>query len=334
MLDGKRVLVTGATGSLGKALLMRAKENNWNVDFVIFSRDETKQGKLKQQYPEYRYVLGDVAKYNDVKRAMRGVDLVFHFAAYKQVPSAQNNVPATIETNVIGSQNVVDAAVECGVEKVVASSTDKACQSVNVYGQSKAVMEAIFQHGNTLGDTTFHLARYGNVICSNSSVIPLFEKQAKEGGPLTVTHQDMTRFWISLDRAVDLVLHALNQTPGTIVVPKAGAMSVYEVAKAVANMYFDTTIDVTGDSKYYKFTLPVTSEIKITGIRAGEKIHEAMVSDAESFYVHQDEEHFYINPPTSEVINHDYFSYTSDIAPKLTSYDMQEAILNYHRKYD
>lgn len=292
MFNGKRLLVTGGTGSLGKALLLRAQEEGWNCDFVIFSRDETKQSQVKALYPQHTYILGDVAKYRDVKRAMQDVDVVFHFAAYKQVPAAQNNVPATIETNIMGSQNIVDIAIEEGVQQVVASSTDKACQPVNLYGASKAVMEALFQYGNKFGKTTFHLARYGNVVASNASVIPLFKKQALQGGPLTVTHREMTRFWITLDEAIDLILLALSKEPGVIVVPKAPAMSVFELAKAIGK------------------DLP----IKDIGIRPGEKIHEAMLSEAESFHTTEDDRHFFIFPPTLSIdpTRQQACSYTSD----------------------
>lgn len=291
MFNNKRILVTGGTGSLGKALMLRAQEESWDCEFVIFSRDETKQSQLKALYPHHTYVLGDVAKYRDIKRAMQDVNIVFHFAAYKQIPAAQNNVPATIETNIIGSQNIVDVAIEENVERVVASSTDKAMLPANLYGASKSVMEALFQHGNKFGKTTFHLARYGNVISSNASVIPLFKKQAQAGGPLTITDKRMTRFWITLDEAIDLILLALKQDPGVIVVPKAPAMSVFDLAKAVG-----------GD-------LPI-QEI---GIRPGEKLHEGMVSEPESFHTTEDEQHFFIYPPTTAKVHHNTpFEYTSD----------------------
>lgn len=305
MLNAKRVLVTGGTGSLGKALLQRAAEEGWPTEFVIFSRDETKQARLKSLYPQHTYILGDVAKYRDLRRAMQGVDTVFHFAAYKQVPSAQNNVPATIETNILGSQNIADLAVELGVHQVVATSTDKASQPVNFYGASKAAMEAIFQDANKYGKTSFHLARYGNVISSNESVIPLFKRQRDAGGPLTVTHYDMTRFWITLDQAINLVLRALELEPGAILVPKAPAMSVLRLAQLIG-----------GD-------LP----IKDIGIRPGEKIHESMVAEAESFHTCETEYHFQIFPPNTHYRNLTApFSYTSDTAPVLTDDQMREMI--------
>lgn len=303
-LSGKRILITGGTGSLGQALLRRIHGEPYEI--TIFSRDETKQSILKARYPEYRYILGDVAKLRDVKRAFKDIDIVFHFAAYKQVPSAQNNVPATVETNIVGSQNVVDAAIECGVKQVVASSTDKATNPANAYGASKYIMEAIFQDANKYNGTTFHLARYGNVVGSNASVIPLFLRLKENDQPITVTHPDMTRFWITIDTAVDLVIAALKTAPGIIVVPKAKSMSLMNLAK----MFSDN--------------------IQITGIRAGEKLHESMVSETESFHAVDGKDFFYINPPTSNYYNNNApFTYTSDKCPVLTPDEMLLMIDDY-----
>lgn len=304
-LTNKRVLITGGTGSLGTAVLSRAKRENWNTEFVILSRGETKQSQVRSKYPEHTYVLGDVSKLRDLQRVISGVDVVLHFAAYKQVPSAQNNVPATVETNVIGSQNVVDAAIQAGVEKVVASSTDKSTSPANCYGASKYLMETIFQNANNYSNnTTFHLARYGNVISSNASVIPLFQRQAASGGPLTVTSKEMTRFWITLDDAIDLILLALEIDPGTIVVPKAKAFSIFELAKLIG---------------------PECSIIE-TGVRPGEKIHEAMVSPSESFHTNEFEDHFEIRPPYAGTFNDSSFEYTSDKAVQLKPEEMQAMI--------
>jgi len=305
------ILITGGTGSLGHALLRRIYGQH---NITILSRDETKQGKTRTEFPNCRFILGDVANLSDLELAFRGIDIVYHFAAYKQVPSAQNNVSATIKTNITGSQNVALAAIKNNVKQVVASSTDKACAPVNMYGISKAAMESVFQDANKYGPTTFHLARYGNVVASNASVVPLFKKQAAAGGPLTVTHPDMTRFWISIDTAVDLVQHALTTAPGIIVVPAAKAMNIVKVARLFGE------------------GLPV----KNTGIRPGEKIHESMVSEAESFYTEvydfpYDVEHidklFYIHPPTELFRNTKApFVYTSDGCPALSSVEFLEML--------
>lgn len=284
------ILITGGTGSLGQALLPRLYDQH---SITILSRDETKQGKLRGQYPNCRYTLGDVANYEDLELAFRGIDIVYHFAAYKQVPAAQNNVLATIKTNILGSENVARAAIKAGVKQVVGSSTDKACAPVNMYGVSKSAMESIFQDANKYGPTTFHLARYGNVVGSSASVVPLFQRQAQAGGPLTVTYKEMTRFWISMDTAVDLVQHALLTDPGIVVVPEAKSLGIVKVAQLIGGQ------------------LPVVE----IGIRPGEKIHEAMVSPAESFYTEMvgvDDvvgvEHvYYIHPPTED--------FRSEIAP-------------------
>lgn len=172
----ENILITGGTGSLGHALVQRLYGT---CNITIFSRDETKQSKMKTIYPNCKYMLGDVSKLSDLELALRNIDTVFHFAAYKQVPSAQNNALSTIETNVTGSINVARASIVAGVKQVVASSTDKACQSVNLYGMSKALMEAVYQDMNKYGGTTFHLTRYGNVVSSNASVVPYFKNKQK-----------------------------------------------------------------------------------------------------------------------------------------------------------
>lgn len=313
ILDGKKVLITGGTGSLGKATLARAKQENWNVDFTVFSRDETKQTLLKNKYPEHHYVLGDISRYSDLKRAMRGIDVVFHFAAYKQIPSSQNNINATIQTNIVGSQNVVDAAIDVGVSQVVASSTDKAMSPENFYGVSKKAMEYIFQDANKYCATSFHLARYGNVLASNQSVALLFKQQIHTGGPLTITDNRMTRFFLTLDQAIDLILLALQTNPGIIVVPRAPSMYIRQLAEAMGK------------------GLPIVE----TGIRSGEKLHEGMVSESESFYVAQNETHFYIHPPTSKFSsNMAPFSYTSDKPVRFLSNDeILQMLLDTEQKY-
>lgn len=308
MIEGN-VLITGGTGSLGRALLRRIHDEAWDCNVTVFSRDETKQSHTRAEFPNVRYMLGDVAKVNDVRRVMRGQDVVFHFAAYKQVPASQNNVVSTIETNVIGSRNIIESAIDFGVKQVVASSTDKAAAPANAYGASKELMEYLFQNANLDQDvTTFHLARYGNVVCSNASVIPLFIKQAAGGGPLTVTHRDMTRFWITLDNAVDLILQALNAPPGHVVVPKAKALSVWHLAELIG-----------GD-------LP----IKEVGIRPGEKVHEVMVTPAESFYTEVHSDHFVIHPPYSgNRLCETHWVYSSVHADQVSDWQMRKWIEEY-----
>ena len=299
-LEGK-VLITGGTGSLGKATLLLAEREKWTAKFIIFSRDETKQGQLRKRFPQHLYYLGDVAKYDDIASVVRGTkpQTILHYAAYKQVPAAQNNVKATVATNVLGSQNVVNAALEYKVEQVVASSTDKAAECVNAYGSSKHLMECLFQDANKWNLTRFTLARYGNVVSSNSSVIPFFAEQLKQGGPLTITDKRMIRFWISLKEAVGLILRAAEQYRGVIVVPRAPSMSIWTLANHMKREY------------------PGGQHINVveTAIRPGEKLVECMVTQAESFHTLTDGKYFYIYPPgmPNPVFNDKApFTYTSD----------------------
>ncbi len=306
--NGKKVLITGGTGSLSEHLLSRADKENWNTEFIIFSRSETRQAQLKQKYPEYRYVLGDVGFIDDLERVMYGVDTIFHFAAYKRVESAQNNVSATVRTNVIGSENVARCAVRYGVKHVVGTSSDKAVESEsNYYGQSKTLMEGIFKEANTWGDTIFSLARYGNVLLSTGSVGILFDKQVKAGGPLTLTSRTMTRFWITFNTAIDIVLHAMQQKPGTITIPKASASTMETFAQAF---------------------IPDGSSIDIVeiGTRPGEKQCENMLSFSESLHTEQDDKYFYVLPPHNDLVLYqgkEMFRYTSDQAPQLTVNDLR-----------
>lgn len=299
-LQGRKILVTGGTGSLGEAVLRRAENAGWDVEFVVFSRGEAKQSEMKRRFPRHRYVLGDVSRLEDLERAIKGVDVIFHFAAYKQVPAAQANVSTAFTTNIVGSQNVARIAVQHDVEHVVASSTDKASAPINAYGVSKAAMEHLFQEANAWGDTSFTIARYGNVIGSTGSVIPLFIRLMKEKKPITITSREMTRFWITLDQAVDLIVASLMSSDGTVLVPKAPAMSMETLAKGFA--------DLAG------------TEVQDIGIRPGEKIHESMVHQAESIHTIEYEDFFHIFSPTlvkNGEENSALFEYTSD-RPKVT----------------
>lgn len=313
MLKGKKILITGGTGTLGKAVLTRARRNFWGAEFVIFSRDETKQSILRQKFPEHQYVLGDITRYNDLKRAMRGIDIVMHFAAYKQVPSAQNNIAATIETNIYGSQQVVEAAIDMEVSQVVTTSTDKAASPESAYGVGKKMVEYVFQDANKYGATNFHITRYGNVLASNQSVAVLWEHQAKVGGPITITDRRMTRFFLSIDEAINQVLMSLQSEPGVILVPKAPSILMIDFAKEFAQDL--AIVDI--------------------GLRPGEKIHEGMVSEAESFYT-EDRGNFYlIHPPTSSFRNEGApFSYTSDKPSRfLSAKELLEMLDTTHALY-
>ncbi len=270
----KILMITGGTGSFGNAVLNRFLNTDIK-EIRIFSRDELKQDdmrhKYQAKYPELsdklKFYIGDVRDINSVRNAMHGVDYIFHAAALKQVPSCEFFPIEAVKTNVLGTENVLTAAIECGVKRVVCLSTDKAAYPVNAMGTSKAMMEkVIVAKSRTVNPekTSIMCTRYGNVMCSRGSVIPLFINQIKEGKPLTLTDPNMTRFIMSLDEAVDLVLFAFEHgTSGDILVQKAAATTVEVLAEAV--------------KKIFKYTI----ENKIIGIRHGEKTYETLLTNEE-----------------------------------------------------
>lgn len=265
------ILVTGGTGSFGKAFILRILDKYPNVKrLIVYSRDELKQFEMMQKfpqskYPAIRYFLGDVRDISRLKLALKNVDVVIHAAALKQVVAAEYNPFEVIKTNIIGAQNIVEAAIACGVKRVVALSTDKAAAPINLYGASKLCSDKLFASANNLrGTSDFRTAivRYGNVIGSRGSVIPFFLERRSDG-VLPVTHNEMTRFSISLEEGVDMVLWALeNCEGGEIFVPKIPSYHILDVVEAVAP----------------------NCEVETIGIRPGEKIHEEMItlSDAHS----------------------------------------------------
>lgn len=261
-MSAATVLVTGGTGSFGTAFVQRLLSENPGVTVRVFSRDELKQSEMAGRFghdPRLRFFLGDVRDLARLKRAMCGADLVVHAAAMKQVPACEYNPFEAVQTNVLGSQNIVDAAIDSGVRRVVALSTDKAVNPVNLYGATKLCEEKLIVQGNAYAghsDTTLACVRYGNVVGSRGSVVPLFRRQLAEGR-LTITDERMTRFWITLDQAVDLVLFALeHMVGGEVFIPKIPSMRVTDLAAAMApGVGYD-----------------------VIGIRPGEKLHEALLT--------------------------------------------------------
>ena len=274
-----KVLVTGGTGSFGKAMVGKLLREGYK-EIRILSRDEAKQEEMRLSYgrPELKFYIGDVRDRASVDKAMKGVDLVFHAAALKQVPSCEFFPMEAVKTNIIGSQNVIDSAVDAGVKSLVCLSTDKAVMPVNAMGMSKAMMEKVAQASSRqLGDddTVISCVRYGNVMCSRGSVIPLFIKQIKEGKPLTLTEPTMTRFMLSLNDAIELVAFAFeNASQGDIFIKKAPACTVQLLAETLLEIFEAST------------------EIRVIGWRHGEKLYETLAS-AEELLRSQDMGEYY-----------------------------------------
>jgi UDP-N-acetylglucosamine 4,6-dehydratase len=265
-LNGATILLTGGTGSFGTAFVERALRDLPDTTVRIFSRDELKQSEMQSRFasnPNLRFFLGDIRNRSRLTRAMQGADVVIHAAAMKQVPACEYNPFEAVQTNILGSQHIVDAAIDTGVRQVVALSTDKAVNPVNLYGATKLCEEKIIVQGNAYASqshTTLSCVRYGNVVGSRGSVVPLFRKQLGEGR-LTITDERMTRFWITLDQAIDLVLFALDHSVGgEVFIPKIPSMKVTDLAEAMAP------------------GLPV----EVIGIRPGEKLHEVLITADES----------------------------------------------------
>ena len=269
MLNGKAILITGGTGSFGKKMVQVILQDYKPKKLIVFSRDELKQFEMSQCWnPRYysclRYFLGDVRDSERLKRALKGIDYVIHAAALKQVPASEYNPEECIKTNILGAMNVIDAALYNNVQKVIALSTDKACNPVNLYGATKLCSDKLFTAGNVYRESNeigsvFSVVRYGNVVGSRGSVVPFFKERAQTG-VLPITDERMTRFWITLDQGVHFVLQVLGlANGGEIFVPKIPATKITDLATAIA---------------------PECKQ-EIVGIRPGEKIHETLIGENE-----------------------------------------------------
>jgi UDP-N-acetylglucosamine 4,6-dehydratase/5-epimerase len=295
-LNGKSILITGGTGSLGKHLTKNILSKWPNVKrLVIFSRDEQKQFEMAQEYsyakyPAIRYFIGDVRDAERLKRAFKGIEYVIHAAAMKHVPIAEYNPMECVKTNVMGAENVINAALETDVHNVVALSTDKACAPINLYGATKLCSDKLFIAANNVKgsrDIKFSVVRYGNVMGSNGSVIPFFLKKKKEG-VLPITDVTMTRFNISLQGGVDMVLHAMETAwGGELFVPKIPSYKLTDVATAIA---------------------PEAKQ-EIVGIRPGEKIHEEMITASDSFSTYDLGKYYAILPQVPNFKLEDYIKH-------------------------
>jgi UDP-N-acetylglucosamine 4,6-dehydratase len=318
-LNDKVILVTGGTGSFGRKFTETVLKRYTPRKLIVFSRDELKQSEMHRDFPQkdIRFFIGDVRDLERLRRAMRGVDVVVHAAAMKQVPACEYNPFEAVKTNILGGANVIEAAIDAGVQKVLAISTDKAVNPVNLYGATKLCAEKLFVQGNSYagdGVTLLSCARYGNVVGSRGSVIPLFVEQ-RPTGVVTVTDDRMTRFWMTLQQGVDFVVHSIETMQGgEIFVPKIPSMRILDLVKAVAP-----------DCK-----------VQITGIRPGEKVHEVLVSEDEARHTVEHDGFFVITPahpwwratnwPDGKPVP-DGYRFTSDTNTRWLSVDELRALM-------
>lgn len=319
--NDKVVLITGGTGSFGKKFI-QIMQNEYNpAKLIIFSRDELKQHEMRvagYDQSNLRYFIGDVRDVNRLRRAMHGVNIVIHAAALKQVPACEYNPMEAIKTNILGSGNVIEAALDSGVEKVMALSTDKAVNPVNLYGATKLAAEKLFIQSNAYAagtSTRFSCVRYGNVIGSRGSVIPIFINQ-RSNGTLTITDERMTRFWLSLEQGVRFVIRCTEQMHGgEVFVPKIPSTRIVDLAKVIAP----------------------EAKFEVIGIRPGEKLHEVLIHENEARCTLELEDMFVVQPATSLWFGHEWkekgqplpegFCYGSDTNPQwLTEKQIQSIV--------
>jgi len=324
MLNGKNILITGGTGSFGKKFIQFVLERYRPEKLIIFSRDELKQFEMQQkwninEYPCLRYFIGDVRDRARLMRAFSGVDYIVHAAALKQVPAAEYNPQECIKTNVIGAMNVIDAGLYCGVKKIVALSTDKACNPINLYGATKLCSDKLFVAANVYGGydgTRFSVVRYGNVVGSRGSVVPFFNERMRTD-KLPITDPRMTRFWITLSQGAEFVLKCLEiSRGGEIFVPKIPSMKLTDLARAICP----------------------DCEQELVGIRPGEKIHETLISEDEARNTVEFDECFVVQPHLKrrkELLDvkgngkpcPEDFLYTSDKNPVFMSFENLRKLL-------
>lgn len=301
------ILITGGTGFIGRAILKVANDENWDARFTVLSRDDNKQRLLRERYPGVDFVVGDVRDLESLERTFQGKDLIIHAAAFKFIPQAEANPNECIAVNVVGSQNVCRAAVRNGVPKVLGISTDKVCQPVNVYGMTKSLMERIFTDYNRINKTHFALVRYGNVVGSTGSVIPLFQRQHAEGKRLTLTDPQMTRFWLSYKEAINVIKVGLETARFINVIPACRAMSLRSLARTITDEEnFDSI-----------------------GPRPGEKKHEELIHSLESHRVVKYGDYYYLYLEGELPDGHrvpEGFLYRSDLAEILPQSEMRRMI--------
>jgi UDP-N-acetylglucosamine 4,6-dehydratase len=325
-LDGHSILITGGTGSFGKAFVKHVLAEHDVERLIVYSRDELKQFEMASEFtaPNLRYFIGDVRDSGRLERALNGIDTVVHAAAMKQVVASEYNPIECIMTNVMGAENIINASIKAGVKRVIALSTDKAVNPINLYGASKLCSDKLFIAGNNMAGaegSRFSVVRYGNVIGSRGSVIPVFRKLVEAGKPITITDPRMTRFWLTIEQGVRFVISSLEMMHGgEVFIPKIPSMRITDLAEAVAP----------------------GCEQEVTGIRPGEKLHEAMIPADEAHQTLEFKDFFMIQPSfrmwdTVDVLPYGSetgtpvpsgFSYTSDANDDWVSVDELRTIVS------
>ena len=307
------IIITGGAGFLARAIVRRATRENWNCAFTILSRDTVKHHAMRVEFPKCRYIIGDICDLNGLSKAFAGHDIVIHAAAQKHIPEGERDVKETIRVNVEGSENVCKAAIAAQIDKVIGISTDKVCHPVNVYGASKMMMERLFQEYDRMGLTQFHLVRYGNVLSSTGSVLTVWQKMLEQDGFVTATSPHMSRFWMTVEQAVDAILLSLSEPHGTITVPKVKALDM---------------------ATFAQYTMP-DARFEYSGLRPGEKLHEELITIEERDYTSIDRSHFRLWPignKTSDVLQRNITTglyqngYRSDNCEQLTREELKEML--------
>lgn len=310
-LRSSNIFVTGGAGTLGRAIARRRKEEGWNGMLTVYSTDDHKHNYMRKFFPDVQYVQGDIRNPTTLYNAMCGHDVVIHAAAVKVIPTSEWCSIDTFDVNVNGSLNVAECAIRANVEHVLGISTDKACHSANAYGSTKYMLEKCFQEYARVAyqETNFHLVRYGNVLESTGSVLEVWNNAIRAGQPIKMTDPDMTRFFLSPSRAVQLVIHALDLPSGEILIPKMPALSIGKLAQYGLVHGYDYTY-----------------EIERVPLRPGEKIHEELLTIEETEYATESADFFFLRPTTSPKVEHPCKPYSSDIAPELTREELMKLL--------
>ena len=320
MLKTANIFMTGGAGTLGRAIAQRRKRDGWTGKLTVYSTDSHKHQLMKRLYPDVNYIQGDIRNPETLYNGMVGHDVCLHLAAVKVIPVSEFYSIDTIDVNINGSLNVCVQAISAGIKHVLGISTDKACHPANLYGATKMAMEKIFQEYARLSwqewETQFHLVRYGNVLESTGSVIEAWHNSMNAGEPIKVTDSQMTRFWLSPQQAVDLVIKSLELPSGQIYIPKIKSLSIENLAEYTVSATIWENADI---------------KVAFVPIRPGEKRHECLLTIEEAKGALYFPDHFVIQPSTSEAFPYHLFEtkeYTSDIAEKLTKDELMELLRN------